>query len=114
MDLNEIQYNKIIGQLYSEKLLLEEEMKGLSLEKDEYSNDLSLIEKENQELKDEIICLRKQVADFEEVEDGDKIVDLRKQLKDMTEKKDMYRNERYQLRREIDFLNNQIHRLKRE
>ena len=109
-----VEYNEIIGQLYTEKVMLEEQVADIQSEKvDMYEKQIDALDKENKQL-------RKQVADLSNVNDSstegqeDNVISLRKQLKSMTEKKDMYRNERYELQRQIEVLNRKINRLMRD
>ena len=107
------EYNEIIGQLYTEKIMLEEQIADMQSEKvGMYEEQINILTEENK-------SLRKQVLDLSNVSEDDTIIspevvlNLRKELKDMTEKKDMYRNERYALKNEITHLNRKINRLER-
>lgn len=108
------EYNEIIGQLYTEKMMLEEKIEEIKAEKNEkYTDDISNLYQENQALRKTVSDLTQQAESMSE-DDDNNVISLRKQLQDMTKKKDMYRNERYELRRQIDVLERKIDRLMRD
>lgn len=108
------EYNEIIGQLYTEKMMLEGKIEEIRAEKNEkYTDDISNLYQENQALRKTVSDLTQQAESMSE-DDDNNVISLRKQLQDMTKKKDMYRNERYELRRQIDVLERKIDRLMRD
>lgn len=108
------EYNEIIGQLYTEKLILEGKLEDMKEEKiEKYTDDINNLYQENQELRKTISDLNENIQNQNKSSD-DNVVNLRKQLQDMTEKKNMYRNERYELKNEIKYLHRKIDELMRE
>lgn len=110
---NSVEYNEIIGQLYTEKIMLEEKIADMQVEKvDMYEEQINILSKENESLRKQVLELSNSSEDDEE-NDPNTVTELRKLLEDMTEKKNMYRNERYRLKDEIAFLNRKLNNLER-
>lgn len=106
-----IEYNEIIGQLYTEKIMLEEQLADVQAEKvGMYEEQINILNEENKVLRKQILDLTN-LSEGNEDADSPTVINLRKELKDMTEKKNMYRNERYALKNEINFLNRKINKL---